>query len=89
MLSIANVSQSYGNRQVLRNINLDIERGEVFALIGPTGAGKTTPLRLIDLLEVPTSGAIYLNGEDITRAGRRRLELRRQMDLCAAEAGGF
>ncbi len=79
MLRIVNVYHRYGEREVLKNINLQVEKGEIFALIGPTGAGKTTLLRLIDLLEVPTSGTIFLDGEDVTRAGRRRLKLRRRM----------
>jgi tungstate transport system ATP-binding protein len=79
LLKIINLYHRYGEQEVLRNINLQVEKGEVFALIGPTGAGKTTLLRLIDLLEMPTSGTIYLGEEDVARAGRRRLELRRRM----------
>ena len=79
MLRIVNLCHRYGEHEVLKNINLQVEKGEVFALIGPTGAGKTTLLRLIDLLEVPTSGTIYFAGVDVTKAGRRRLELRRRM----------
>jgi tungstate transport system ATP-binding protein len=79
MLRIVNLYHHYGEREVLRNINLEVERGEVFALIGPTGAGKTTLLRLIDLLEIPTSGTIYFAGVNATKAGRRRMELRRRM----------
>jgi tungstate transport system ATP-binding protein len=77
MLRIVDLCHRYGEYEVLRNINLEIEKGEVFALIGPTGAGKTTLLRLLDLLEVPTSGRIYFDGVDVTRIGR--LELRRRM----------
>ena len=63
----------------MRNIDLEVEKGEVFALIGPTGAGKTTLLRLIDLLETPTSGKIYFDGVDVATVGRKQLELRRRM----------
>jgi tungstate transport system ATP-binding protein len=79
MIKIANLYQRYGQRQVLKDVNLEIERGEVFALIGPTGTGKTTLLRLIDLLEPPTSGEIYFDGVDVARAGQKRLKIRRQM----------
>ncbi len=79
MLRIANLYQRYGKQEILKDINLEVERGEIFALIGPTGAGKTTLLRLIDLLEVPTSGEIHIAGVDATGAGRQRLELRRRM----------
>ncbi len=79
MLKIVNLCYGRGGREVLRNINLEVEKGQVFALIGPTGAGKTTLLRLIDLLEIPTSGEIYFEGAKVTRGRRRRLELRRRM----------
>jgi tungstate transport system ATP-binding protein len=78
MIKIFNLNQRYGNRQVLKNINLEIERGEAFGLIGPTGAGKTTLLRLVDLLEPPTSGEIYLDGVDAIRA-RGKLKIMRRM----------
>jgi len=71
--------QRQGERDILKNINLRIERGEVFALIGPTGAGKTTLLRLIDLIDVPTSGKIFFDGADVTVSEKARLETRRRM----------
>ncbi len=71
--------QKYGERDILRNINIKVDRSEVFALIGPTGAGKTTLLRLIDLLDMPTSGRIYFDGIDTAKSARMRLEIRRRM----------
>jgi len=79
LIEVVGLSQKYGDRTVLNNINVNIEKGEVFALIGPTGAGKTTLLRLIDLLEVPTSGKIYFDGIDTTALGRMKLRIRRRM----------
>ena len=79
LIELAGLSQKYGERVVLNNINVNIEKGEVFALIGPTGAGKTTLLRLIDLLEVPTSGKIYFDGVDTTALRRMKLKIRRRM----------
>ena len=79
LIELTGLSQRYSERVVLNNINVNIEKGEVFALIGPTGAGKTTLLRLIDLLEVPTSGKIYFDGVDTTTLGRMKLEVRRRM----------
>ncbi|MFC1869877.1 ABC transporter ATP-binding protein [Chloroflexota bacterium] len=73
------LNQRYGELEVLRNINLRVEKGDVFALIGPSGAGKTTLLRLIDLLEVPSSGRIYLDGTDVTALRQKRLALRRRI----------
>ncbi len=77
-IEIINLSQRYGEQDILTNINLSIERGEVFAIIGPTGAGKTTLLRLIDLIDEPTSGKIHLDGVD-TSAPAVRLGMRRRM----------
>src|SRR4030065_681539 len=73
--------QKYDGRQVLKDISLKVSRGEAFGLIGPTGAGKTTLLRLLDLLEVPSSGKIYFEGVDGTHPGKHRLEIRRRMSL--------
>ncbi len=79
LIEVVGLHQRYAEREVLENINIGVDRGEVLALIGPTGAGKTTLLRLIDLLEVPTSGKIYFDGMDVTERERARLEARRRM----------
>lgn len=79
LIETINLCQSYGGREILKNINLRLEKGEVFALIGPTGAGKTTLLRLLDLIDVPTSGKIYFNGVDTAQSAKLRLEIRRRM----------
>ena len=80
-IRITGLTHSYGTREVLKDVNLSIDRGEVFALIGPTGAGKTTLLRIIDLLEIPTSGEIHFDGRPIPQSGRQRLEIRRRMSF--------
>jgi multiple sugar transport system ATP-binding protein len=59
------VTKSFGANTALRELSLDIADGEFFVLLGPTGAGKTTTLRLIAGLEKPTGGAIMINGEDV------------------------
>jgi len=71
--------QRYDERDILKNVNLRVDRGEVFALIGPTGAGKTTLLRLIDLIDMPTSGKIYFDGVDTAESAKVRLGMRRRM----------
>jgi len=81
LIEIVNLCQRYGERSVLKNVNLEVGRGEVLALIGPTGAGKTTLLRLIDLLDTPQAGKIYFDGVDTAAQARVRLELRRRMAL--------
>lgn len=66
LIKIQNLHKNFGDLEVLRDINLDIETGEVIALIGPSGSGKSTLLRCINLLEIPTSGHIYYRDEEIT-----------------------
>ena len=61
---IENLSKSFENKKVLQNINLEIFRGEIFAFMGPSGVGKTTILRLLNLLEMPTTGKLIFNGND-------------------------
>jgi multiple sugar transport system ATP-binding protein len=63
-LQLDRVSKAYGGKQALRDLSLEIKDGEFFVLLGPTGAGKTTTLRLIAGLEKPTSGTIQIDGRD-------------------------
>ena len=79
LIETVNLSRRVNERDILSNINLQIEKGEVFALIGPTGAGKTTLLRLLDLIDTPSSGKIYFDGVDSAQSARLRLEMRRRM----------
>ncbi|MBD9493719.1 ABC transporter ATP-binding protein [Ensifer sp. ENS01] len=65
-ISIENLAKSYGVVTAVNNINLGIERGEFFSLLGPSGCGKSTLLRMIAGFETPTSGAIRLEGADVT-----------------------
>jgi tungstate transport system ATP-binding protein len=73
--------QKRDDRDILKNINITVERGEILAFIGPTGAGKTTLLRLIDMLDTPTSGKIFFRGMDVTASEKLRLETRRSMSF--------
>lgn len=66
MIQLKNVNLSYGNVQVLHNINLEISLNEIMVIIGPSGSGKSTLLRLIVGLLKPTSGEIWVNGQEIT-----------------------
>ena len=65
MIEIKNLNKSYGDLRVLNDISVDIKKGEVIAIIGPSGGGKSTFLRCINRLEEPDSGHIKINGEDI------------------------
>lgn len=67
-LELSNVSKKYGNTYAVENFNLSIEKGEFVSFLGPSGCGKTTTLRMIAGFEVPTTGTVTLEGEDITYA---------------------
>ena len=66
IVSIQGLQKSFGDNEVLRDVNIDVRRGEVVVVLGPSGSGKSTMLRCINLLEVPTGGHIYFEGKDIT-----------------------
>jgi multiple sugar transport system ATP-binding protein len=66
MLRLENLSKSFKKQIAVQGLNIEVEKGEVFVLLGPTGAGKTTTLRMISGLTAPDDGKIYINNEDIT-----------------------
>ena len=65
VLQVKNLKKKFGEREVLKNINFDVHKGEVVCIIGSSGSGKSTLLRCINLLETPTAGTILYNGNDI------------------------
>jgi polar amino acid transport system ATP-binding protein len=67
MLKLAAVHKRFGDLEVLRGIDLDVQRGEVICVLGPSGSGKSTLLRCINLLEPPEEGEIFLEGHDICK----------------------
>ena len=67
LLRLKGVHKRFGDLEVLKGIDLDVERGEVVCVIGPSGSGKSTLLRCINLLEPPERGDIYLEGRSICR----------------------
>jgi ABC-2 type transport system ATP-binding protein len=68
VISIKGVSKSYATGfQALKTVNLDIEKGEIFALLGPNGAGKTTLINIVCGIVTPSSGSVTADGHDITR----------------------
>ncbi|MEG4023894.1 amino acid ABC transporter ATP-binding protein [Microcoleus sp. S13C4] len=73
--------KSFGNLKVLREITTEIHKGEVIAIIGPSGCGKSTFLRCLNLLEIPTSGHIYIDGVDITLPKVDILKIRHKVGM--------
>ncbi|WP_182113520.1 MULTISPECIES: amino acid ABC transporter ATP-binding protein [unclassified Actinotalea] len=66
VVTIENLHKSFGEREVLRGIDLEVAQGEVVCVIGPSGSGKSTLLRCVNLLEQPTSGTVRVLGTEVT-----------------------
>jgi tungstate transport system ATP-binding protein len=81
MIEIIDVHKSFGENEVLRGVDARIEREDIFTIIGPSGQGKSTLLRLINLLDTPTSGKILIDGVDIHNDTARQMEIRRKMGM--------
>jgi len=86
MVKVENVCKSFGSLQVLNNINLEVNKGEVVCIIGPSGSGKSTLLRCLNHLERITSGRVYIEGElmDEREAGKDQLKVSQKKisELC-------
>jgi polar amino acid transport system ATP-binding protein len=65
-IEVRSLHKSFGSLEVLKGIDFHVDRGEVVCVIGPSGSGKSTLLRCINLLETPTSGKIWVSGQDVT-----------------------
>ncbi|MGA1767974.1 MAG: betaine/proline/choline family ABC transporter ATP-binding protein, partial [Aquiluna sp.] len=89
LIRLESVSKSYGSgaEPAVKKLTLEVEKGEVLVLVGPSGCGKSTTLRLINRLIEPTSGKIFLNGEDVTDVDPS--ELRRKIGYVIQQVGLF
>ena len=81
VIKVSHLKKSYGNLTVLKDINAEIHKGEVISVIGPSGTGKSTFLRCLNLLEQPTEGTILVNGHDILAPDADVPALRRKIGM--------
>ena len=73
MIEIRNITKSFGSLQVLKGIDLDIQKGEVVSIVGPSGAGKTTLLQIVGTLDRPDTGSVCIEGINATTLSQKQL----------------
>lgn len=73
MIKLEHLNKSFGDFQVLKDVNLEVKEGEKLVIIGPSGSGKSTTVRCMNFLEEPTSGHVYINGEEITAKNKTKV----------------
>ena len=81
ILRVENLTKTYGDLEVLKGVSFDVYPGEKKVFIGPSGTGKSTLLRCINLLSEPDGGSVYLNGEEVTNSGRKINDYRQKMGM--------
>ena len=81
MISVKNLHKSFGDVEVLRGIDYEVDKGEKIVIIGASGSGKSTFLRCLNLLETPTSGQIFIDDEQITAPDADVNRIRRKMGM--------
>ena len=89
MFKIENLYKKFGEKEVLNGVNLEIEKGEIFTIIGPSGQGKSTLLRIMNLLETPTSGKVIFAGKNLFEGGRVSVEMKRRMGMVFQNPSAF
>lgn len=81
VVEIKDLHKTFGQNEVLKGVDLTVNRGEVISIIGSSGSGKSTFLRCINMLEWPTSGEIFYNGENVLNAGYEVTKYRAKMGM--------
>ena len=89
LLEVQNLSLAFGGKTVLRDLSFTLDRGEVKVVMGPSGSGKSSLLRCLNLLQKPTGGKVFLNGQDITAPGTDACAVRRQIGFVFQQFGLF
>ena len=81
MITLNNITKSFGSLQVLKGIDLQIEKGEVVSIVGPSGAGKTTLLQIMGTLDTPNTGSVRIDDTDVTRLSEKEMARFRNQHL--------
>ncbi|GAK09206.1 methionine ABC transporter ATP-binding protein [Geomicrobium sp. JCM 19038] len=82
VIELQNVTKKFGNHTAIQNVSLTVHQGEIHGLIGASGAGKSTMLRVMNLLEIPDSGSVYVGERELTTRSKRELrEARKRIGM--------
>ncbi|PTI65965.1 amino acid ABC transporter ATP-binding protein [Staphylococcus succinus] len=82
MIELKNIKKSFDDKSVIKGIDLSVDKGEVVTFIGRSGSGKTTLLRMINALELPTEGMVYVNGESYNNKDKKsQIKVRKQSGM--------
>lgn len=81
MIQVENIEKSFGSLQVLRGISLNINKGEVVSIVGPSGAGKTTLLQIMGTLDTPNAGKVIINGMNVLHFKEKELSAFRNQHI--------
>lgn len=81
LVELRSVNKTFGKLQVLKDVDLSVERGEAVVILGPSGSGKSTLLRCVNGLEPVDSGAVLFDGREVSKAGRRIHKLRSEIGM--------
>ena len=73
MIKLEHVEKYFGDLHVLKDVNLEVAEGEKLVIIGPSGSGKSTTVRCMNFLEEPTSGHVYIDGQELTNKNKTRI----------------
>lgn len=81
MITLRNITKSFGSLQVLKGIDLQIEKGEVVSIVGPSGAGKSTLLQIMGTLDTPDTGSVLIGDTDVTQLSQKEMARFRNQHL--------
>lgn len=81
MIELKNITKSFGSLQVLKGIDLEISKGEIVSIVGPSGAGKTTLLQIMGTLDRPDTGTLYIDGIEVNKLSERKLSAFRNQHI--------
>jgi lipoprotein-releasing system ATP-binding protein len=81
MLKVQSIKKSYGNLQILKGVNLEVEHGEIVSIVGASGAGKSSLLNIIGTLDKADSGSVFIKNAEVSKLGNRQLSNFRNKEI--------